>query len=263
MRYKKSLSLSLSWVMVPENGAVPATKSKDGFTSFPNVTCWTSQARLLFTRRLWRLSKNNYWSLIDTDKHITYHAAGPCTRQLSIVTKKSLSLSLRTQALHGLQMRTAKMIWLNHLCCSNCKAMQGLLHLTCKSDIHVIHVHVTYMLHAGQVEVLSVCGSQEEQCDSALQKVCVIVIAMVTESPGFEWLCTRRVCIALQLAQQQMIYQLKTNRSPRCCANCKAMQRWFLPHSQIWYMICCKQFEAHKKDRDVGFFLKYVIVIKS
>ena len=74
MRYKKSLSLSLSWVMVPGNGAVPATKSKDGFTSFPNVTCWTSQARLPFTRRLWRLSKNNYWSLIDTDKHITYHA---------------------------------------------------------------------------------------------------------------------------------------------------------------------------------------------
>ena len=106
---------------------------------------------------------------------------------------------------------TAKMIWLNHLWCSNCKAMQGLLHLTCKSDIHV---HVTYMLHAGQVEVLSVCGSQEEQCDSALQKVCVIVIVMVTESPGFEWLCKRRVCIALQLAQQQMIYQLKTNRSP-------------------------------------------------
>ena len=87
-------------------------------------------------------------------------------------------------------------------------------HLQIWHTCYMWHTDIQYMLHAGQVEVYSVCGSQEEQCDNALQKVCVIVIVMVTESPGFEWLCQRRVCIALQLAQQQMIYQLKTNRSP-------------------------------------------------
>ena len=89
-----------------------------------------------------------------------YKQTLPCSHAQNTLSsrKKSLSLSLRTQALHVLQFPQRRWSDQTPFAVTTAKPRKG-----CITSL----ANLTYMLHAaGQVEVYSISGSQEEQGDN-------------------------------------------------------------------------------------------------